>query len=257
VKRLVLPDTDLPVSRLSFGTASLHRVPTSRGRQALLAEAAALGFSHFDASPYYGFGVAEHELGAFLRGRGDEVTVATKVGLYAPGGRTACALLAWGRKAGGRLLPALSRAVVDWSVAAAERSLAQSLRTLGRERVDVLFLHEPAPGLLDAEEFLSWLAQRRRSGSLRHWGLAGPLRRFPAWTRHPFAEILQVPDADLPDLVRAEREPQISYGALASAHDGRSAPTALRDALARNPGGSLLVSTRRPEHLRELVRAAE
>ena len=256
MKRAALPGTDLIVSRLGFGTASLHHIPTSRGRQALLADATALGFSHFDASPYYGFGVAEHELGRFLRGRGDEVTVATKVGLYPAGGGTASATLAWGRKLAGRLLPALSRVVVDWSVAVAERSLAQSLRTLGRERVDIVFLHEPAPGLLDADEFLSWLAQRRRAGSLRYWGLAGPLAGFAAWASHPLAEILQVRDADLPDLMRAGREPQLSFGALRSASQGFSAE-AIRSALARNPNGSLLVSTRKPEHLRDLVHAAK
>jgi aryl-alcohol dehydrogenase-like predicted oxidoreductase len=203
VKRGALPGTEIVVSRLSFGTASLHHLPTPGRRQALLAEAAALGFSHFDASPYYGFGVAEHELGVFLRGRGDALTVASKVGLYPPGGRKACALFAWSRKAAGRWIPALSRVVVDWSVTAAEKSLARSLRALGRDRVDVLFLHEPAPGLLDAEEFLFWLAQQRRAGKIRHWGLAGPLNLFSAWTNHSLAEILQVRDSDVPSLVHA------------------------------------------------------
>ncbi|HEY8154699.1 MAG TPA: aldo/keto reductase [Myxococcota bacterium] len=256
MKRRALPGTELLVSRLCFGTGSLHHLPTPGRRQALLAEAAELGFSHFDASPYYGFGVAEHELGVFLRGRGEVITVASKVGLYPPGQRSASALLAWSRKAAGRWIPALSRVVVDWSVSAAEKSLARSLRALGRDCVDVLFLHEPAPGLLEAEEFLSWLARQRRSGRIRHWGLAGPLGLFSAWTSHALAEILQVQDSDVPNLVRAGREPQLSYGALSLARGGPSVADAIRAALERNPNGSLVVSTRKPEHLRELARAA-
>jgi aryl-alcohol dehydrogenase-like predicted oxidoreductase len=256
VKRLALPGTELVVSRLAFGTASLHHLPTSRGRQVLLAEAVALGFSHFDTSPYYGFGVAEHELGAFLRRCGEAITVASKVGLYPPGGRRASAVVAWGRKAGGRWLPALSRVVVDWSIGAAEKSLEQSLRALRRDRMDVVFLHEPAPGLLDADEFLAWLTQQKRAGKIRHWGVAGPMDLFAAWATGALTEILQVRDADIPSVLRAGREPQLTYGALAAAREGAAVSETIRAALERNPHGSLVVSTRRMEHLRELARAA-
>jgi aryl-alcohol dehydrogenase-like predicted oxidoreductase len=39
MSRVTLQVTDINVSRLSFGTASLHRLPTSRRRQDLLAAA--------------------------------------------------------------------------------------------------------------------------------------------------------------------------------------------------------------------------
>ena len=89
MRRVTLQGTDINVSRLSFGTASLHHLPTSRRRQDLLAAAFDHGFTHFDAAPYYGFGIAERELGQFLKARRGRVTITTKVGLYPPGGFTA------------------------------------------------------------------------------------------------------------------------------------------------------------------------
>jgi len=55
----MLPGTGLSVSRLSFGTATLHHHPTTAKRQAFLAAALDHGFTHFDTSPYYGFGMSE------------------------------------------------------------------------------------------------------------------------------------------------------------------------------------------------------
>lgn len=255
--KVVLPGTALCVSRLAFGTASLHHLPTSRDRQNLLAEAADLGFSHFDASPYYGFGISEHELGRFFRHDRGETTVASKVGLFPPGGRTSSTLVTWSRKAAGKLVPALSRGVVDWSVSAAEKSLEQTLRILGRDYVDILFLHEPAPESFDANLFLRWLADQRQAGKIRYWGLAGPLERFATWMNQPVAEVLQVRDgADALALARAGREPQFTYGSISSAASALTAAEAIRAGLARNPRGSVVVSTRNIQHLHELADAA-
>lgn len=265
MKRVNLPGTDLCASRLSFGTASLHHLPASAKRQRLLAAAVGLGFSHFDLSPCYGFGISEWETGRFLRHR-PEVTVASKVGLYPPSGRTSSTLSAWTRKGLGKLAPSLSAPVVDWSVAAAEKSLEQTLRTLGRDCLDILFLHEPAPGLLDADEFRGWLTRQRDAGKIRYWGLAGPLERFAPWVQagHPLAQVLQVRDAadgsGASQLREARREPQITYGSLSSARGagcGLSPVNVLKAALERNPRGWVIVSTRRVSHLRELAAAAE
>lgn len=257
MKTIAIPEANLVVSRLSFGTASLHHLPFSSGRRALLAAAWDAGFTHFDTSPYYGFGIAEHELGRFLKAARREATVATKVGLYAPGGRTSGTLAAWGRKAVGKAFPSISRAVVDWSVARATASLHESLNVLGRDHVDIVFLHEPAPGLLDADEFLRWCTKQKEAGKIKHWGLAGEWPRFSTWTRHPLAEIVQTRDLDAAALRAAGREPQFTYGALSSAPRGASVAEALRAALARNPRGSLVVSTRKIGRLKALAEAAD
>lgn len=119
-------------------------------------EAAAAGFTHFDTAPLYGFGGGERALGAAFASASD-ITIATKVGLYPPGGagqgRSATLL----RKAGGKLWPSLSRAIVDHSVERARASLESSLNRLQRDYVDLLLIHEPDAALLESEEWLRWL----------------------------------------------------------------------------------------------------
>jgi D-threo-aldose 1-dehydrogenase len=137
MNQITLPGTDLRISRFSFGTAGLFNASGSaRERGRLLAAAYDNGFTHFDTVPYYAFGIAERDLRPFLATR-PEATVATKVGLYSPGGETQSAPLVFLRKAAGRAWPALSRPVVDWSVKRARTALSASLRRLGRERIDL------------------------------------------------------------------------------------------------------------------------
>jgi aryl-alcohol dehydrogenase-like predicted oxidoreductase len=264
MKRTILPGTALSVSRLSFGTASLHHLPTSGKRQRLLRAAVEHGFSHFDVSPYYGFGMAEREIGRLIRDARVEVTVASKVGLYPPTSSPSGMVTIWLRKGLAKLIPSLSAPLVDWSVRTAQESLENTLRTVGREPLDILFLHEPALGLIEVDEFLRWLSTQREAGKVRYWGLAGPLGRFASWVHHPIAKILQVLDADgglaTRRLLDAGRVPQITYGCLKSAR--RSDPSvpiavAVESALRRNSRGSVLISTRSISHLRELARLAE
>ena len=257
-----LPDCGLQVSRLSFGTARLHHLSTSARRQAILASAVDLGFTHVDTSPLYGFGIAEAEVGKFLRRSGTGLTVASKIGLYPPGGRTSSSTAVLLRKVAGKVVPGLSRAVGDWAIAAAGRSLESTLAALGRDRVDVLFLHEPRPDLLDADGFLEWLGKQKKEGKVRHWGLAGPLDSFTPWVTggHPLSEVLQIEDAGegggARRLLKQGREPQFSFGGLGGRR-GRGgeflATNALKAALERNRHGSVVVESGKAAHLRELA----
>ena len=87
MKRIPLPGTHLTLSRFSFGTASLHHLGALGKQLRHLRAALEAGFSHFDTAPLYGFGMAERALGrAFGDARSEAVTIATKVGLYPPGG---------------------------------------------------------------------------------------------------------------------------------------------------------------------------
>ena len=147
MRQVLLPGTDLSVSRFVFGTASLHHLGRLPVQAAHLAAAATAGFTHFDTAPLYGFGGAERVLGSVF-GREPTITFTTKVGLYSPGGSDQGHAAMLGRKIGGKLWPRLSRAVADLSVEQARRSLEGSLRRLSRDCVDILLLHEPAPGLL-------------------------------------------------------------------------------------------------------------
>jgi aryl-alcohol dehydrogenase-like predicted oxidoreductase len=259
MKKVIIAGT-MSVSQLAFGTACLHHHPTTGTRQKILAAAADLGFTHFDTSPYYGFGIAEAELGRFLRETHKEITVASKVGLYPPGGRSSSAFSIWARKTGGKFFHSVSRPIKDWSLSTAESSLNQTLRTLGRDSVDVLFLHEPVAGLLDVTEFLEWLDRQMQLGKIRSWGLAGPLNRFRSLLGHPLARVIQVPDKDVLMLASSGYQPQFSYSALSSiscTNRPLKGAEAISAALVRNRRGAVIVSSRKAGHLRELVEAAD
>lgn len=263
--RVLLPRTSLELSRFSFGTASLHHLATSRRRQDLLAAAFEHGFTHFDTAPSYGLGIAEKELGRFLKDRRGRTTIATKVGLYAPDGSHPNTIAIWARKMAGKMLPALSQPVVDWSVAAARKSLELSLRRLSVDQIDLLLLHEPIEAAIDSDAFLDWLLLEQRRGRIRFWGLAGDVDHMRPWLAHdhPLGMVLQVrdtlgrKDADL--LGSHGRDFQISYGYLSSprAMPESSVTDMLESALRRNATGSIIVSTRRVARIVDLARVAE
>jgi len=260
---IVLPGTDISVTRLAFGTASLHHLWSSRARQNLLAAVVDMGIAHFDTSPYYGFGLAERAIGRFLRSGKPSVTVATKFGLYPPMWNSGSTTGVWARKFAGRVFPALSRPVVDWSVERATKSLERSLRLMCVDRVDFLLLHEPQAGLFSTEEILTWLSRTQGQGKIGTWGLAGELdnMRDLVAAGHPLAAVLQVRDslgkreADL--LARYGRPLQFSYGYLGSAGNSLPVREVLRAALKRNVAGSIIVSSRNQQRLAELVSVAE
>ena len=257
---LTLDNTDLRVSRLAFGTGSLHHLFRQGERQRLLAAAFASGITHFDTSPYYGYGLAESDLGLFLKGRRGAVTLASKIGLYPPAGSSG-ALGMRLRKLAGKLHGGLSAPLVDWGVQTAERSLHASLRRLGTDRLDVLFLHEPRADLLDADAFLEWLGKQQSLGKIGYWGVAGMPERLGAWTRvnHPLAAVVQTRDSvdgrEADGVMPAGRPLQFTYGYLACPAAGRggAAQTLLGRALLRNPRGSVLFSSRRVQRIEQLT----
>jgi aryl-alcohol dehydrogenase-like predicted oxidoreductase len=262
MRQVVLPGTDLRVSRFSFGTASLFNAGSAAGRARLLAAAWDSGFTHFDTAPYYGFGVAERDLGLFLATRPD-ATVTTKVGLHPPGGADQPASHVFLRKAAGKLVPSLSRPLVDWSVARARESLSGSLRRLRRERVDLFLLHEPDRHLLDADEWLRWLESER--DRVAWFGIAPGHARLMAFIEppHPVANVIQAMDsidgreADL--ILRAGRKLQMTYGYVSAARPPTAAAAGeiLRLALRRNDTGSVIVSTRKTDRLPQFAAIAD
>ena len=265
MNQIQIPGTDVWVSRLAFGTASLHHLFITSDRQRLLREAADLGITHFDSSPYYGYGLAETDLGRFIRGRRANVTLTTKVGLYPWGYAHAHAAGVWSRKALGKLVPRLALPVVDWRVARARASLYDSLRRLGTDYVDFLLLHEPEPGLINGEEWLEWLEAERTAGHVRVWGLAGTAQRVAPLVQagHPLAQVVQTQDSlsgRQADFITTNgRALQFTYGYLSAACSGavaRRPEERLRQALARNRTGAVLVSTRRLERLQQLAKVA-
>lgn len=256
MRRISLPGTDLAISRFSFGTASLFRAGTPKKREWLLAAACDQGFTHFDTAPYYGFGTAERDLRSVLRDNPSS-TVATKVGIYSPGGETQSDASVLLRKVAGRLVPPLSRPTIDWSVNRARGALTQSLHRLGRERVDLYLLHEPEPALFNAEEWLRWLESER--DRVAHFGIAVDSRRLRQFIGMSTAltSIVQTIDSlenlEATALLDNNRPLQITYGYVSTArrHGSIDVHGVLRGALKRNQTGSVIVSTGKPERLRQ------
>lgn len=170
--------------RLGFGCASLMRLPSRRRRQALLAEAFEQGIRHFDVARMYGLGAAEGELGRFAKGRREEIAIATKFGIE-PGGKISrlAPLQAPARALLARF-PALRARVKrsegalytprHYDGASACASLETSLRELGTDYVDILFVHDPAAvALPDMDELVGALEGLREAGRIRAWGVSG------------------------------------------------------------------------------------
>ncbi len=247
-------------TRLALGTASLHHLARRLEREALILAARDAGISHFDTSPLYGFGIAERALGVLSRDA-DNTTIATKVGLYPPGGTEQGRVAVWGRKALGKLIPELSKPLVDLSVKAARRSLDASLRRLGRERVDLLLLHEPEHLLFPSDEWRHWLdTERDRIGAI---GVAGEAAKVLPWVLSGAmqAQVVQTRDSadrqEAEPIRRAGRSPQFTYGHLARRPkaQARDVGDILRQAIARHPETVLVVSTRRLARIHELSAA--
>lgn len=127
-----------PLPTVGFGTAPLgglfEPVSADDAVAAVVAGVEA-GYRYFDTAPLYGYGAAERAMGRALAGCPTEVAVSTKVGRIVaesappvPGDVYRCeAGTAW----------------FDFSADGVRRSLEASLVRLGRDFIDVVFIHDP------------------------------------------------------------------------------------------------------------------
>jgi aryl-alcohol dehydrogenase-like predicted oxidoreductase len=144
--------TDLISQRLGFGCGRLKGGAEKANALRLVHAALDLGLRYFDTAPPYGLGASESVLGDALKGRPENVVVATKAGLARPASpglmQTARAIV----KPLARWVPGLRQAVLkgmaqrapvgNFGVEFIARSFVTSLQQLQRERLDFLLLHE-------------------------------------------------------------------------------------------------------------------
>ncbi len=128
------------VTDLGFGTAPIGNLYAEVGEndaQAALERALQLGIRWFDTAPYYGHGLAERRLGRALAGqpRG-QFALSTKVGRVIESDAGARATVNDGFAVQG------SRALFDYSRDGVRRAFEASLRRLGLDHVEILFLHD-------------------------------------------------------------------------------------------------------------------
>ena len=79
----------------------------------------------------------------------------------------------------------------------AEASLGASLKRLGRERLDILFIHEPDAALIETEEWHRWLEVELKRGRLCAFGIAGVIARIEPFLSNasPLAQVIQTADS--------------------------------------------------------------
>ncbi|MFK4246013.1 aldo/keto reductase [Micromonospora chokoriensis] len=179
----------LEVSRIGLGAMGMSAFYTGAGRDEAgsirtIQRALDLGVTHLDTAEVYGPYVNEELVGRAIKGRRDEVVLATKFGLVSHSGRP-----------GPDSTPATIRAAVDGS-----------LRRLGTDHIDLYYQHR-VDRETPIEETVGALRDLVTAGKVRHIGLseasattirqahavhpvAAVQTEYSLWTRDPEAEVL-------------------------------------------------------------------
>jgi aryl-alcohol dehydrogenase-like predicted oxidoreductase len=145
----LLGRTGVRVSRLCLGTMPFGGDADENESAKMYAAARELGINFFDCADQYNKGRSEEILGGLMRGHRDELVITTKC--FNPAGPDV--------NARGNSRRHIARAV------------EASLKRLGTDRVDVLFLHQTDP-LTPIEESLRALEDLARAGKVIYPGLS-------------------------------------------------------------------------------------
>ena len=159
---------------LAYGAAplgNLYRAITDEQAHEALQAAWDAGIRYFDTAPHYGLGLSERRLGAFLSEKPrDEFVVSTKVGrlLVRNPDDDGSGDLDRVFKVPGDLMRRF-----DMSEAGIRRSLDESLKRMGLDRVDIVYLHDPDVYGLERglREGLPALTALRSEGVVREVGI--------------------------------------------------------------------------------------
>ena len=173
----------------AMGMSAFYGSDDEKESIATLERALELGVTFWDTAQMYGWGANEELLGRVLRGRRDQVVIASKFGV----------LLDQDQPSGRR---------TDGSPENVRRSLDAALQRLGTDHVDLYYQHRPDPGR-PIEETVGALAEQIEAGKLRYYGLSEvspelvrrahathPLTavqsEYSLWTREDVEELLPV-----------------------------------------------------------------
>jgi aryl-alcohol dehydrogenase-like predicted oxidoreductase len=242
------------------------RLASRRERQDLLAAAFDAGIRHFDVARMYGLGAAEAELALFARDKRDRMTIATKFGIEASPAPWMTRLQSPARALLARF-PTLRRAVKRrgevfqqsrrYDSVTAQASLEKSLRELGTDYVDILFLHAPNdPDEVAIEELDAFLRGAHQAGQIRAWGVAGEPGPLSALApSFPSDAVFQVRDdifSHPPPRLDPER-PRITFGVLSSALERIVAHVRASEQVRRNWNGRVGADCSDPEVVSSLL----
>jgi len=186
-----LAGAGLRCSALGFGCANLMGRVSRRQSLRALAAAFDRGVTVFDTARSYGWGESEVVVGQFARGKRDRVVILTKFGILPPPRnrlRQALKPLARGvlnlasrfrlksvtAAVRGQIRQQVSSQVRHgrFDVSTARASLDTSLRALGTDFVDVLFLHSPHYDQVADGQVMGFLESAVRAGKVRALGVS-------------------------------------------------------------------------------------
>jgi aryl-alcohol dehydrogenase-like predicted oxidoreductase len=176
-------------SVLGFGCASIGGAVDVRTGLRAMHDAFELGVNHFDTAPSYGYGESEKRLGQFVKGRRERIVLATKFGIQVSTAARVTRPLkpivrslksAIKSRASGpdprlgavsNLLSGMFKRVhIDGQTLT--KSVHCSLRVLGTDYLDYVFLHEPEDRLSRIDDVLEAVTALKTGGQIRGFGIS-------------------------------------------------------------------------------------
>jgi aryl-alcohol dehydrogenase-like predicted oxidoreductase len=179
-----LGKSDIRVSELGLGCQSLGGGLYYRNRNesiAMVHKALDEGVNFFDTSDHYSQGLSEQWLGTALKGRRQDVVLATKTGTrYTQLGNLASRIRPVLRPFSSYLRPlkvSLHRARAtqkrqDFSPAYLTRAVEASLKRMDTDYLDLFQLHKPSASVLRAGDWIDTLERLQEQGKIRSYGIA-------------------------------------------------------------------------------------
>ena len=208
----------LVVSAVGVGCSRLGGVfskDTSRADEiAMVRRAIDAGITVFDTSDMYSHGQSEEVLGKAVKGRRDEVVLATKGGYVWPAtsrllasvkplARPVVRYLRL-RRRGGRSPGPPPLVPQDFRPEHLVVALESSLRRLGTDHVDIFQLHSPPASVVAAGDFVDALDGLKAAGKVRAYGLAADsVDDVLDFHRHSGVTSLQVPFSAIEQAARS------------------------------------------------------
>lgn len=260
-------------SRIGLGCSrmgSFNNPASPRDSAALIARALELGVTVFDTANIYGQGDSERILGRALRGRPDAARVMTKIGkrfsakmrLLRPFKPLIKPLVRGEVSRQAMVATRLASMDPDFLRSGYEAALDQSLRRLGMDRVDTLYLHSPPIDVIRDPAPIAELRALAGKGKIARWGISvDHVDELRAALALDGLGVLQIPYDIIrghPDLAEAARARGVEI--VAREVIGAQPGLAPRDAVAAAAHDPLvditLVGTTSPAHLEAAVAAA-
>ena len=180
-----IKDKLIGTNPLGFGTAPLgnmfRNIPEDEA-EATVDAAWDNGIRHFDTAPFYGAGLSEMRLGkALAKRKRSEFVLSTKVGRLVLDEVEDAAARDLGEKGGLFVHGRPNKIVNDYTSTATLRSIEDSLKRLGTNYLDIVYVHDVAQDFYGDEWLAKFeeartgafrvLTQLREQGVIKAWGL--------------------------------------------------------------------------------------